>query len=123
MASYQVQTVLRRLGEDIKTARKRRRLSVADFCERIGVTDKTLARLERGDGGVRLELFAAALLALGELHRLEALLDPQQDETGLLLDRERLPDRIRRQSRKSPVADPPDGSGTAPDEDSEGTAF
>jgi transcriptional regulator with XRE-family HTH domain len=96
MSTFQVLSVLRRLGEDIKTARKRRNLSVADFCERIGVTDKTLTRLERGDGGVRLEVFVSALHALGEIARLETLLDPKEDEVGLLLDRSRLPERIRK---------------------------
>ena len=45
-------------------------MSVADFCERLGVTDKTLAKLEMGDGGVRLETMAMALMVLGEIHRL-----------------------------------------------------
>jgi len=93
--SVQVQAALSRLGQDIRVARKRRRLSVADFCARIGVTDKTLANLERGSGGVRIEILAMALLALGELHRLEGLLDPARDETGVVLDTKRLPQRIR----------------------------
>ena len=40
--------------------------------------------------------FAMALLALGELHRLEDLLDVSRDDTGLLLDLDNLPQRIRR---------------------------
>jgi transcriptional regulator with XRE-family HTH domain len=104
MSSYQVQTALKQLGNDIRIARKKRRMSVADFCERLGVTDKTLAKLEKGDGGVRLETFAMALLVLGELHRLSEMLDPAKDETGLVLDQARLPERIvhrRAPSRKT----------------------
>lgn len=120
MGSFQVQAVLRRLGADIRTARRKRRMSVADFCARIGVTDKTLAKLEGGEGGVRLETFATALMALGELHRLEQLLDPAHDEAGLSLDSEHLPQRIRRKTvRAEPVARPP----MAIDEDDEGSAF
>lgn len=100
IASFQVQAALSRLGQDIRVARKRRRLSVADFCARIGVTDKTLANLERGSGGVRIEILAMALLALGELHRLEGLLDPARDETGVVLDTKRLPQRIRQPGKK-----------------------
>ena len=95
MSSLQVKSALSRLGRDIQTARKRRRMSVADFCSRIGVSDKTLAKLERGDGGVRLETFAMALLALGMLDRLAEITDPASDSTGLGLDREKLPERIR----------------------------
>ena len=39
---------------------------------------------------------AMALLALGELGRLEDLLDVSRDETGLLLALDDLPRRIRR---------------------------
>ena len=121
MTSFQVQSALKRLGEDIRTARKKRRLSVADFCARIGVTDKTLNKLERGDGGVRLQTFAMALLALGELHRLSELLDPAKDDAGLVLDSTRLPQRISSPRRKKQA------KGDLPDDpaaiDDEGSAF
>ncbi|OOY22472.1 hypothetical protein BMI91_19515 [Thioclava sediminum] len=104
MASFQVQAVLKQLGADIQTARKRRMLSVQDFCERIGVSDKTLHKLERGDGGVRIETFAMALLALGELDRLKEMLDPAHDDLGHSLDRARLPKRISRKSGPRPPA-------------------
>ncbi|AML51883.1 helix-turn-helix domain-containing protein [Falsihalocynthiibacter arcticus] len=101
MSSIQVNSTLRQLGEDIRTARKKRRLSVADFCKRIDVSDKTLKKLESGDGGVRLETFAMALLALGELDRLENILDPAQDQLGLSLDHMRLPERIKNKYKNS----------------------
>ncbi|WP_022729964.1 hypothetical protein [Fodinicurvata sediminis] len=50
---------------------------MADFCERIGMTDKSLAM---------------TLLALGKLDRLAELLDPERDDTALTLDRTRLPE-------------------------------
>jgi len=123
MPSFQVQSVLRQLGRDIRTARKKRRLSVADFCARINVSDKTLKKLEDGDGGVRLETFAAALLALGELDRLARLLDPASDDTGLVLDQKRLPGRITR-----PRSEVRQGKGTQTAgghraDDDEGSAF
>lgn len=121
MASFQVQSALRRLGDDIRTARKKRRLSVADFCARIGVTDKTLAKLEQGEGGVRLETFAMALLALGELHRLTELLDPAGDAAGLVLDSKRLPVRISSPRGKS--LSPRSRSGDSDPIDDEGSAF
>ena len=121
MASFQVNDALRQLGEDIRTARKKRRLSVADFCARIGVTDKTLAKLERGDGGVRVETLATALLALGELHRLAELMDPARDDAGLVLDANRLPKRITGPRRKAAPA--PGTTADAAAIDDEGSAF
>ena len=107
MESLKAQAVLTRLGEDIRTARKKRRIPTKEFADRIGVGEGTLARLEKGDPGVRIGTLAMALLALGELDRLEGLLDPGVDGTGLLLDRSRLPKRIDRKRPRKPA--PPDG--------------
>lgn len=77
------------------------------------VTDKTLAKLETGDGSVRLETLAMALLVLGELHRLGEMLDPAKDDTGLILDQARLPSAGRSATARA-----------RPDEiDDEGSAF
>nr|WP_269751781.1 XRE family transcriptional regulator [Pseudophaeobacter flagellatus] len=122
----QVISALSQLGRDIQTARKRRRMSVADFCSRIGVSDKTLAKLERGDGGVRLETFAMALLALGMLDRLAEIADPSSDSTGIGLDREKLPERIRQRGagiKTIPVKSKDAPKGTVVVDDDEGTAF
>lgn len=97
-------------------------MSVADFCERLGVTDKTLAKLEMGDGGVRLETMAMALMVLGELHRLGEILDPAKDDTGLVLDQARLPERIV--NRRRPSSGRSDSTQERSDEiDDEGSAF
>lgn len=97
--------MLRNLGRDIRIARKKRRLPTADFAARMDVSPGTLARLETGDAGVSVGALAMALLALGELRRLDELLDVSKDDTGLLLDIESLPQRIRqspaRTSRRS----------------------
>lgn len=127
VSSLQVKSALSQLGRDIQTARKRRRMSVADFCSRIGVSDKTLAKLERGDGGVRLETFAMALLALGMLDRLAEIADPASDAIGIGLDRDKLPERIRQRGRKSTNSAPADQSDGSLEptvlDDDEGTAF
>ena len=39
-----------------------------------------------------------AFLALGELRRLDELIDVSKDDTGLMLDVDSLPKRIRRRS-------------------------
>jgi transcriptional regulator with XRE-family HTH domain len=83
------------LGEDVSRARRRRRLSRVSLAERSGVSEATLKRLEKGDGSVALENFARALHVLGELGRLEKLLDSGTDELGLVLVDEQLPKRVR----------------------------
>ena len=98
-----VQRTLRALGRDIRIARKKRRMPVADFAVRMGVSQGTLARLERGEAGVSIGVFAMAFLALGELHRLEGVLDVSRDDTGLMLDVNSLPQRIRTPKRHRPT--------------------
>ena len=91
-----VQRVLRALGRDIGIARRKRRLPVADFAVRMGVSQGTLIRLEKGEAGVSIGAFAMALLALGELGRMAEMLEVSRDDTGLMLDIDSLPRRIRR---------------------------
>ena len=71
-------------------------MPVADFAERMGVSQGTLVRLEKGDPGVAVGAVAMALLALGELRRLGDVLDVSRDDTGLMLDVDGLPQRIRK---------------------------
>ncbi|MDE0190029.1 MAG: helix-turn-helix transcriptional regulator [Gammaproteobacteria bacterium] len=92
-------------------ARKKRRLPVADFAARMGVSQGTVARLEKGEPGVCLGSVAMALLELGELGRLGDLLDVSRDDTGLMLDLDSLPRRIR---RRRPVSGPRLPQGPSP---------
>ena len=96
---------VRHLGSDINRARRARRMSTADFAARMGVGRSTLARLERGKPGVSIGALAAALAALGELHRLSELIDPSSDDAALLLTGRELPQRIRSPGRRAPAAD------------------
>lgn len=113
-----VQRVLVKLGQDIQIARKKRRVTVEDFAERLGVAKGTVIRLERGEAGVSIGTLAMAMLALGELNRLGELIDLASDDTGLLLDLDNLPKRISRPRRaaKGEAPDPakhvdPEGMG------------
>jgi hypothetical protein len=58
--------------------------------------------VEKGDGRVALESLARILNVLGELHRIESLLDSATDELGLQLMDEQLPKRVRAR-RSSPA--------------------
>lgn len=90
---------LAKLGHDVALARRRRRLTQASLAERAGIARKTLTRLEQGDPKVALEYLARVLHVLGEVGRLEQLLDTGADEAGLLMMDENLPQRVR--ARKS----------------------
>lgn|SRR5215472_3665248 len=86
---------LRRLGSDIRDARRRRSLSTDTVAGRALITRTTLRKVERGDPSVSLGIYATVLYVLGLLDRLAALADPGQDLTGLTLESDRLPQRVR----------------------------
>jgi len=92
---------INKLGRDLALARRRRRLSQASFAERMGVSLATVKRLERGDPRVAVETVARALHVLGEIGRIDKLLDTSEDMIGLVLMDEQLPKSVR--ARKSAV--------------------
>ena len=98
--SVAVQKALARLGRDINIARRKRRMSIADFASRMRMSQGTVIRLEKGEPGVSIQALAMALLALGEIQRLHNLLDIASDNTGLLFDMNALPQRIRRPGKR-----------------------
>ncbi len=89
-----VRSLLKKLGEDISDARKRRRISTATMAERVRISRPTLLRLERGDAKVSLGIFATVLFVLGLHNRLADLADAAHDRMGLDLQSETLPKRI-----------------------------
>ena len=65
------------------------------MCQRTCVSKQTYLRIESGEPSVSLGALAMTLFALGEEERLSNLIDVATDDTGLLLDIESLPKRIR----------------------------
>ncbi len=86
---------LAKLGRDLSLARRRRRLSQASLAERSGIGLNTVRRLEKGEPRGSIEHLARVLYVLGEIERLEKLLDTGTDEVGLVMMDEDLPERIR----------------------------
>ena len=90
-----VRRALRKLGHDIRDARRRRRIPVAIMAERASISRTTLYKIEKGDPGVSLGHYATVLFVLGLVERLGELADVRRDGVGLELEEERLPERIR----------------------------
>jgi transcriptional regulator with XRE-family HTH domain len=84
------------LGQDIATARTRRRIPQRLLAQRMMVSLDTLQRLEKGDPGVSLGVVASALWALGMGERLGTLAAPSQDTVGTTEELARLPRRVHR---------------------------
>jgi hypothetical protein len=98
-----VARALRKLGHDIKDARRRRRLPMAVVIQRASISEPTLIRIERGDPKVGIASYAMVLFVLGMVDRLADLVDPKNDPVGLQLEEENLPQRIRTAKKQKPA--------------------
>lgn len=94
---------LRKLGQDIKDARRRRRIPMAIAAERASISKPTMIRIERGDANVSIGSYATVLYGLGMAERISELVDPKNDPVGLQLEEENLPQRIRRTRKARPA--------------------
>jgi hypothetical protein len=96
---------LRKLGADIRDARRRRRIPTALLAERALMSRMTLDKVEKGNPGASAGAYATVLFVLGMVDRLAALADPGQDTVGLALEDERLPKRIRLPRRRQKASE------------------
>ncbi|MFL9958099.1 helix-turn-helix domain-containing protein [Paraburkholderia nemoris] len=84
------------MGADLALARRRRRLTQASLAERIQTSVATLRRMEHGDERISIGTIAQAFLVLGELDKINGLLDTAADGIGLTLMNQQLPQRVRK---------------------------
>jgi len=111
VSSPKARTALKRLGGDVRGARLRRGITVADLAARAGTSPSTIARLEKGDPGVGIGVLAGVLVVLGLVGRLADLIDIRKDGLELALASEQLPQRgrtyaakLRKQNARAPEA-------------------
>jgi DNA-binding XRE family transcriptional regulator len=82
----QVETALRKLGADLRTARLRRNLTSEEAAQKIGTSRFTVADAEKGKPSTSIAVYAALLWAAD-------LADPGNDAEGTRLARMREPVR------------------------------
>jgi transcriptional regulator with XRE-family HTH domain len=98
-----VRRLLGKLGEDLRDARRRRRLPMAVVAERAFTSRSTLQRIEAGDPAVSIGIYGAVLQALGLADGLGEIADISRDSVGQRLSSADLPQRvhIRRTPRRA----------------------
>ena len=95
----QAVAALHELGGNLALARLRRRESLRSWAQRVGVSVRTLQRLEAGDPGVGMGVYAAALWLIGRADALGGLADPALDRGALELDVRAARERLARRRR------------------------
>lgn len=95
-----VKRSLKKFGEDIRIARIKRGFTIEMMAERMGMHRSTYSKIEKGDAVVGLGAYASVLFILGFRTPFSELIDMSHDDTGLLLDLEKLPKRVH--AKKTP---------------------
>lgn len=102
----QTEMILEQMGEQIKLARLRRKLSAELVAERAGISRATLCSIEKGSSSVAIGMYAATLHALNNMD-VDFLLIAKDDEFGRklqdleLVTKKRAPKDVRNSGRKS----------------------
>jgi transcriptional regulator with XRE-family HTH domain len=98
---FPVEQALKRLGENLRTARVRRNITIEDAAERIGTGPRAVIDAEKGKPTTGIVVYAALLWLYDLLQPLEELADPLKDKEGLSLEAS----KARTRARKTRVLD------------------
>lgn len=71
------------LAQNIVIARKRRKETQAQWAQRLGVSQPTMARIERGDPSVSMASYVMCMWLINQAHGLADLIAPQNDLASL----------------------------------------
>jgi ribosome-binding protein aMBF1 (putative translation factor) len=97
---YAVEGALKTLGQNIETARLRRKLSREALAKKIGISRYVMADVENGKPTTAIAAYIGALWALGLLETLKSAGDPDKDSEGRTLEAMRRPKTAPKRTRK-----------------------
>lgn len=96
---HSVEQALTRLGANLRTARLRRNLTIAEVAEKIGTGPRPVSDAEKGKATTAAAVYVALLWAYDLLDPLGDVADPAMDEEGLALSMRRERARARASER------------------------
>lgn len=82
---YAVQEAIKKLGANLRTARLRRNITLADMAAKLGVSRYVVADAEKGKVTTGVVVYVGMLWAMNLLNHLELVADSAHDEEGLAL--------------------------------------
>lgn len=80
---FPVEQSLRQLGENLRVARIRRNMRIADVAERIGTGPRAVMDAEKGKPSTGIVVYTALLWLYNQLGQLNEVGDPSKDREGL----------------------------------------
>jgi transcriptional regulator with XRE-family HTH domain len=82
---YVVEEVLKHLGQNLRIARRRRRLSITQVAEKIGTGLRVVSDAERGKPSTAIAVYTALLWIYDFLGNMREIASPLADAEGLRL--------------------------------------
>ena len=98
---FGVEELLQQVGQNIRTARIRRNLTILELANRVHVDERTISRLEKGDPSINFKNLVTVLMVLGLEDSVFDLADPNADELGRALELQKYPKRVRKMDQLS----------------------
>ncbi|MDR3314889.1 MAG: helix-turn-helix transcriptional regulator [Coriobacteriales bacterium] len=92
---FAVESAIQQLGGNLRTARLRRGLTIAEVAQKIGAGVRAVSDAEHGKATTAVSVYVALLWLYGLLPALEEVASPLKDEEGLRLTALREPRRAR----------------------------
>jgi len=93
---FPVERTMKRLGENLRIARIRRNMTIADAAERIGTGPRAVMDAEKGKASTGVVVYAALLWLYDQLHQLEEVADPSKDTEGMAFEMAKMRTRVRK---------------------------
>ncbi|OTG90599.1 transcriptional regulator [Acinetobacter sp. ANC 4654] len=98
---FGVAELLQHVGQNIRTARIRRNLTILELANRVHVDERTISRLEKGDPSINFKNLVTVLMVLGLEDSVFDIADPNADELGRALELKKYPKRVRKMDQLS----------------------
>lgn len=93
---HPVEEALKQLGQNLREARIRRNMTIAEAADRIGTGPRAVMDAEKGKPATGMVVYAALLWLYDQLYQLEEVADPYRDEEGRILESGRKRQRVRK---------------------------
>ncbi len=99
---------IKRLGQNIQIARKRRKMSVSELAAKSDVSRQAIMRVEIGDPSVGISKVFNILNALGLLKGISEIADPNLDRSQAIKEIKELREGVILKTQKSSIKDKKD---------------
>jgi len=86
----------RKLGEDIKHARIRRKITSLDLAKKVFISENTMLNVQKGSPSVSIGIYGKVLHFLGIKNSIGMLADISEDPISRDIEISKLPKRVRK---------------------------